>query len=171
MHRYCVTAGDKCPQVQGSIPDGGRLAYRHTRARLVGKSLILFFVISAASAVVQGAAPSQAEVPEQVTPYLKPQRLIPIAEGRMINLVCLGQGAPTVVLTAGLGGWSQAWYRIQSPLSQRTRVCAWDPAGLGFSSSSPEPQDAVHETQDLEKALMGAHLVGPYVMVAHSAGA
>jgi pimeloyl-ACP methyl ester carboxylesterase len=134
-------------------------------------SLILLTVISAAPAAAQGAAPPQAEVPEQVAPYVKPQRLVRIAEGRTINLVCLGQGAPTVVLTAGLGGWSLVWHRIQGPLSRRTRVCAWDPAGLGFSSPSPEPQDAVHETEDLEEALKGAQLDGPYVMVAHSAGA
>lgn len=62
------------------------------------------------------------------------------------------------------------WFRIQSRLSRRTRVCAWDPAGLGFSSPSSEPQDAIHETEDLEEALKGGHLDGPYVMVAHSAG-
>ena len=63
------------------------------------------------------------------------------------------------------------WYQVQGPLSRRTRVCAWDPAGLGFSSPSPEPQDTVHETEDLEEALKAAHLGGPLVMVAHSAGA
>ena len=89
----------------------------------------------------------------------------------MINLVCLGRGSPTVVLTAGLGGWSWVWSRIQSPLSRRARVCAWDPAGLGFSSPSPDPQDAVHQTEDLEKALKIAQVDGPYVMIAHSAGA
>jgi pimeloyl-ACP methyl ester carboxylesterase len=70
-----------------------------------------------------------------------------------------------------MGGWSLVWNRVQGPLSQKTRVCAWDPAGLGFSSPSPEPQDAIHKTEDLEEALRGAHLHGPYVMVAHSAGA
>ena len=124
-----------------------------------------------ASAAAQGGAPPQAEVSEQITPYLKPQLVVPIAEGRTINLVCLGHGSPTVVLTAGLGGWSWVWYRIQSPISRRTRVCAWDPAGLGFSSPSPEPQDAINETEDLEEALKGAHVDGSYVMVAHSAGA
>jgi len=109
--------------------------------------------------------------PGEIAPYLNPQHLVRIAEGRTINLVCLGQGSRTVVLTAGLGGWSQVWYRIQGALSHRTRVCAWDPAGLGFSSPSTEPQDAVHETEDLEEALQGAHVDGPYVMVAHSAGA
>lgn len=48
------------------------------------------------------------------------------------------------------------WYRIQGQLSRRTRVCAWDPAGLGFSSPSPEPQDAIHETEDLEKSITGS---------------
>lgn len=63
------------------------------------------------------------------------------------------------------------WYQIQAPLSHKTRVCAWDPAGLGFSSPSPEPQDAVHKTADLEQALKRAHVDGPYVLVAHSNGA
>jgi len=134
-------------------------------------SLILLTVISGAPAAAQSVASSHAEPPEEIAPYLNPQRLVRIAGERTINLVCLGQGSPTVVLTAGLGGWSQVWSRIQGPLSHTTRVCAWDPAGLGFSSASPEPQDAVHETEDLEEALKGPHVDGPYVIVAHSAGA
>jgi hypothetical protein len=106
---------------------------------------------SAAPGATQGAAPPQAEVPEQVTPYLKPQRLVRIQGGRTINLVCLGQGSPTVVLTAGMGGWSLVWNRIQGPLSQKTRVCAWDPAGLGFSSPSPEPRDPIHKPKISKK--------------------
>lgn len=90
-----------------------------------------------------------AATPADVATYLKSQNVVPVGEGRTINLVCLGQGSPTVVLTAGLGGWSWVWYQVQPSLSHRTRVCAWDPAGLGFSSSSPEPQDAIHETEDL----------------------
>jgi pimeloyl-ACP methyl ester carboxylesterase len=140
------------------------------RTLLASVSLILLTVISPAAATAQGAAPPQAKASE-IAPYLKPQLVVPIAEGRTINLVCLGHGSPTVVLTAGLGGWSWVWYRIQSTLSRNTRVCAWDPAGLGFSSPSPEPQDAIHETEDLEEALKEAHLDGPYVIVAHSAGA
>ena len=138
---------------------------------LASVNLILLTIISAAPAVVQGAAPPRAVSSDQIAPYMKPQRLIRIAGGRTINLVCLGQGSPTVILTAGLGGWSFIWNRIQGPLSPRSRVCAWDPAGLGFSSPSPEAQDAIHETEDLEEALKGAHIEGPYVMVAHSAGA
>jgi pimeloyl-ACP methyl ester carboxylesterase len=138
---------------------------------LAAVGLILLTVVSAAPAAAQSAAPPRAEVPEQVAPYLKPQRLVRIQGGRTINLVCFGQGSPTVVLTAGMGGWSLVWNRVQGPLSQKTRICAWDPAGLGFSSPSPEPQDAIHKTKDLEEALKGAHIGGSYVTVAHSAGA
>jgi pimeloyl-ACP methyl ester carboxylesterase len=137
---------------------------------LASMSVALWTVIFPAPTVAQAVAPPQANA-EQITPYLKSQMVVRIVEGRTINLVCLGHGSPTVVLTAGLGGWSWVWYRIQSSLSRRTRVCAWDPAGLGFSSPSPEPQDTIHETADLEAALKGALIDGPYVIVAHSAGA
>lgn len=140
------------------------------KGRVLGSTgLIVLAATLAASANAQGAAPPPAKASE-MAPYMKPQLAVPIAGGRTINLVCLGHGSPTVVLTAGLGGWSWVWYRIQDALSHKTQVCAWDPAGLGFSSASPDPQDAIHETQDLEEALKAARVEGSYVMVAHSAG-
>jgi pimeloyl-ACP methyl ester carboxylesterase len=118
-----------------------------------------------------GSGLAQASNPEEVmTPYLTPQQVVPVATGRTINLVCLGKGSPTVILSAGLGGWSFGWAHVQQPIAERTRVCAWDPAGTGFSSPSPEPQDTVHITQDLERALKSAGIAGPYVMVGHSLG-
>lgn len=50
------------------------------------------------------------------------------------------------------------------------RLGAWDRAGNGFSSGSPDPQDIEHTEKDLERALAAAGLDGPLVMVAHSAG-
>jgi pimeloyl-ACP methyl ester carboxylesterase len=101
---------------------------------------------------------------------MTPQRVVRVGKERTVNLVCLGHGSPTVILTAGLGGWSLSWVRVQPALARRTRVCAWDRAGYGFSSPSPEPQDIVHTTHDLERALKGAGIAGPYVMVGHSLG-
>jgi len=105
-----------------------------------------------------------------MTPYLTPQRAVQVGQGRTINLVCLGQGSPTVILSAGLGGWSVWWWAVQPTLAKRTRVCSWDRAGYGFSSPSPESQDIVHTTGDLERALNAAGVGGPYVMVGHSLG-
>jgi pimeloyl-ACP methyl ester carboxylesterase len=141
------------------------------RYLLESASLVLLPAIWATSAVAQAAASPQAEFPTEPGPYLAPQRLVRVGEGRAINLICLGSGSPTVILTAGLGSWSVVWRWVQPPLAHTTRVCAWDSAGFGFSSPSAEPQDAVHLTEDLEQTLKAAHIDGPYVMVGHSAGA
>jgi pimeloyl-ACP methyl ester carboxylesterase len=132
-------------------------------------------VLALLSAVVLASPASRGDpvpMPEQgLAPYLAPQLVAHVEKGRTINFVCLGKGSPTVILSAGLDGWSWWWWWIQGPLSKQTRVCAWDRAGYGFSSPSPEPQDIVHTTQDLERALKKADIRGPYVMVGHSMGA
>lgn len=166
---YCELSTDEFSKVHRG-PSDRRRSVLHA-ALLATVSLTFLKVISIAPILAHAAALPQTEGPDEIASYLTPQRMIQIANGRSINIVCLGQGSPTVILTAGLGGWSQVWYRIQAPLSHTTRVCAWDPAGFGFSGPSPEPQDAIHETDDLEKALKAAHIDGPFVMVGHSAGA
>jgi pimeloyl-ACP methyl ester carboxylesterase len=120
---------------------------------------------------IRSDASPQAEFPTEIGPYLTPQRLVRVGKERTINLICLGNGSPTIVLTAGLGSWSVVWRWVQPPLARNTRVCAWDAAGFGFSSPSSEPQDAVHLTEDLEQTLKEADVTGPYLMVGHSAGA
>lgn len=102
--------------------------------------------------------------------YAKPQQRIALPGGRAINLVCVGQGSPVVILTAGAGDWSEHWQFVQGPIAQRTRVCAWDRAGYGYSDASNVPQSASATENDLEKALSGAGIGPPYLMVAHSAG-
>jgi len=145
------------------------------RAKLVflveSASLILLAAVGALTAVAQAAVSPQPESSAQLAPYLAPQRLVHVGEGRTINLICLGHGSPTVILTPGLGSWAIVWRLVQPSLSRSTRVCSWDPAGFGFSSPSSEPQDAVHLTKDLEQTLKAADVAGPYLMVGHSAGA
>jgi pimeloyl-ACP methyl ester carboxylesterase len=137
----------------------------------VRNSPLVVSILWAAFVTARATGATPAATPEDgMTPYLTPQRVVPIEKGRTINLVCLGQGSPTVILTAGLGAWSYAWGTVHPALAERTRVCAWDPAGTGFSSPSSEPQDLVHITQDLERALKGAGIEGPYVVVGHSLG-
>ncbi|RYG30861.1 MAG: alpha/beta hydrolase [Burkholderiales bacterium] len=82
----------------------------------------------------------------------------------------MGEGSPTVLLSAGGGGWSASWRLVQPALAATTKVCAWDRAGNGFSSGSPDPQDLMHTENDLERALAAAGLHDSLVMVAHSIG-
>ena len=138
---------------------------------LESANLIFLAAVWAAMAVAPAAALPQAESAAKIGPYLTSQRLVRVSKGRTINLICLGHGSPTVVLTAGLGSWSVVWRSVQPTLARTTRVCAWDAAGFGFSSPGSEPQDAVHLTEDLEQTLREANVTGPYLMVGHSAGA
>lgn len=102
--------------------------------------------------------------------YARPQRLVALPSGRRINLDCSGQGSPTIILNPGLNGSATVWKTVKDALVQRTRVCAWDPPGLGWSDPSAEPQDAAHAAADLAAALNAAGISGPYVVVGHSAG-
>lgn len=75
-----------------------KLVYRSLLATL---SFMLLTFISGTRAAAQGAASPLGRFPEDIAPYLTPQRLVRIAGLRTINLVCLGQGSPTVVLRQG----------------------------------------------------------------------
>jgi len=139
--------------------------------RLRVQLLVLgLFATGLATSPARCAAPDSS-IERQLAPYSKPQRVVRIERERTINFVCFGQGSPTVILTAGLEAWSFWWGAVQRPIAERTRVCAWDRAGYGFSSPSPDPQDILHTTADLERALKTAGIRGPYVMVGHSMGA
>ena len=123
----------------------------------------------AATATIAAAAPPAAPDP-LLAPYAAPKLLARLPDGRRINLVCMGHGSPTVIMTAGLGDWSAAWRKVQGEIAADTRVCAWDRAGFGFSDPSPAPQDLAHTTADLEQALKAAGIAGPYVVAGHSLG-
>ena len=134
--------------------------------RLVAGLFAVFLASGAAHAQSPAPAPSQA-----LDAYAKPARLVKLADGRRIHLNCQGKGGPTVILTAGLGGWSVSWWKVHAELAQRARTCSWDRAGFGHSDASPAPQTLDATTADLEQALAAGGIKGPYVLVGHSAGA
>jgi len=91
--------------------------------------------------------------------------------GHRLHLVCQGEGSPTVVLEAGLGGSSLDWILVQSRLATSTRVCAYDRAGMGWSEAGPGPRTPERIAEELHTLLSIAGISPPYLMVAHSLGA
>ena len=91
-------------------------------------------------------------------------------DGHRLHLDCHGRGAPTVLLSNGLGEISASWARIAGPVAETTRVCAYDRAGQGWSSDADSPQDGVAAARDLRTLLAVAGEHGPYVLVGHSTG-
>ena len=138
---------------------------RHTRPAL----LLCLFLTSQASLHTVAAAATAPVDPERV-PYARPATLAKLPDGRVVHVKCMGSGSPTVILTAGLGDWGIAWRKIQPAVAKSTRVCVWDRAGFGFSDGSHQVQLIANTTNDLEAALNGAGVAGPYVMVGHSMG-
>lgn len=96
-----------------------------------------------------------------------PGQLVDVG-GHRLHVACTGQGSPTVVLDAGLGGTSLDWVLIQNRLSDRTQVCAYDRAGMGWSDAGPEPRTPARIATELNTLLTTAGVHGPYVLVAHS---
>lgn len=108
---------------------------------------------------------------DPLAPYAKPARLIRLADGRDLNLVCMGQGAPTVILDAGWSSWSLDWASVQAELARSTQVCAYDRAGLGFSTPDPMAKTLATVVADQAEMLDRAGIKGPLVLVGGSKAA
>ena len=128
---------------------------------------MLFF----GAAFLSAPCHAQKPVPQIVDPaYASAQRLVDVGNGRRMNIYCVGSGSPTVVFDAGLGNWSQIWGFVQPAIAKRTRACAYDRAGLGFSDPSDRPNDSANIVDDLHHLLGAAMIDPPYVLVGHSYG-
>ncbi len=114
------------------------------------------------------AQPAPAE-DQRLLSYVAPGQLVDIG-GRRINLHCTGAGSPTVILMAGSASWSPIWYKVQPVIAQKTRVCAFDRAGYGFSDPAPRFQIPSDVVDDLHAALNAGSIPEPYVLVGHSLG-
>ena len=136
--------------------------------RLIGRALLWLIVALLALAVVgaiyQAIATERAE-----RTHPPPGEMVDVG-GHRLHIDCVGQGSPTVVLDAALGNMSAQWVWVQRDVSDTTRVCAYDRAGMGWSEMGPEPRDAKQISSELHALLKGAGIEGPYVPVGHSFG-
>lgn len=89
-----------------------------------------------------------------------------VSAGRFrLNVYCIGQGSPTVVLEAGLADSLDSWSRVQPEIAQFSRVCSYDRAGYGYSDPGPMPRTSDRIASELHAALQSAGEKPPYVLV------
>jgi pimeloyl-ACP methyl ester carboxylesterase len=91
-----------------------------------------------------------------------------LIDGRHIYGFLSGEGEPTVILDAGLGGTSEDWVNIQPAVASFTQVFSYDRAGMGKSEKAPIPRTCKDIVHDLKNLLSAANLHPPYILVAHS---
>ena len=151
------------PLLNALVMRRGRAVFKAARRGLAAAAA--FSALPERSSALQNESPAT-----ELTAYAAPDRLVALRGGRKIHVRCMGNGSPTVVLTAGSGDWSFTWRAVQSDIARTTRVCAWDRAGMGFSDPSGRRQDVRHTLRDLEQLLAAGNIRPPYVMVGHSVG-
>ena len=130
--------------------------------RILGFCLILIVI-----AVLVGSIYQAVYSAREKREYPPPGNLIDV-DGYRLHLFCIGKGSPTVVLH---WPYSLGWYSVQPEIAKFTRVCAVDPAGLGWSESGPASRDSNQIAIELNRVLTRGNVQPPYVLVAHSRGA
>ena len=136
--------------------------YRYRRILLFSLAPLLFLAI--AGACYQAIA---SRMDSQRFPH--PGRLVSAGSFRL-NLYCIGQGSPTVVLEAGFGDSLDSWRRVQPDIARFARVCSYDRAGYGYSDPGPMPRTSDRIASELHRALRSAGEEPPYVLAGHSFG-
>jgi pimeloyl-ACP methyl ester carboxylesterase len=99
---------------------------------------------------------------------LNTHEIIALIDGRRLHGSLSGEGEPTVILDAGLGGTSEDWVNIQPAVASFTQVLSYDRAGMGKSEKAPIPRTCKEIVHDLKNLLSAADLHPPYILVAHS---
>jgi pimeloyl-ACP methyl ester carboxylesterase len=102
--------------------------------------------------------------------YARPGRLVTASDGARLNLYCTGKGGPAVIFDSGALDWAPAWAVVQPRIARWTRVCSYDRAGTGFSTSGPMPRTSMRIAGELRSALRNAGIRGPYILVGNAFG-
>jgi pimeloyl-ACP methyl ester carboxylesterase len=104
-----------------------------------------------------------------VTAIAPPGRLVDVG-GVRLHIHCSGDGSPSIVLDAALGGSSLSWSLVQPELAKVSRVCSYDRAGFGWSEAGPMPRTAGRIADELRTLLERGGVPPPYLLVGHSFG-
>jgi len=99
-----------------------------------------------------------------------PQGALVQVNGNAMHLYCMGEGSPTVILEAGVGGNTLLWAYIQPAIAEVTRVCAYDRAGYGWSEVSSSERTTPNMAEELHTLLTQAGIEPPYILAGHSFG-
>jgi pimeloyl-ACP methyl ester carboxylesterase len=145
-------------QVPQSLPNKRR------RFRWLGRIVVLVVGLMLAGTMYESVSEAA-----DIQAYPPLGQMVDIG-GYRLHINCTGAGSPTVVIEAGLGGWSLPWNSVQEEVAKTTRVCTYDRAGMGYSEASPLPRTAKQFAYELHTLLARANIAGPYLLVGHSLG-
>ena len=117
-----------------------------------------------------GAVYQMLSVRRESIRFPPPGRLIPVDSNRRLNLVCLGEGEPTVIFESGGFTNSLSFAAARQELSLSTHVCSYDRMGMGWSDPAPGVISVGMLADDLRSLMAQAGLRPPFILVPSSLG-
>jgi pimeloyl-ACP methyl ester carboxylesterase len=135
----------------------------HPRRRIRRAVLVVLMLL-----VILGASYEAVSEAVDLRRYPPPGQMVEMG-GYALHLNCIGQGSPTVILEAGLGGGVATWPLVQSEAAKVTRVCSYDRSGFAWSGGTA-PESGQEVVTRLHELLQRAGLKEPYILVGHSLG-
>jgi pimeloyl-ACP methyl ester carboxylesterase len=147
------------------LAEAGRLR----RARRVTARIMRWGAIAAALAILAALLSEHVAAWRDSRVLTQVGRSVDIG-GRSLNVHCLGDGRPTVLLAAARTAPGYVWTPAQRGIAAVTRVCWYDRADIGWSEAGPDPAWADTAAADLHRLVQHAGLAPPFVLVGHSFG-
>ncbi len=135
------------------------------------KKILKYLGISVAILIVGFLVTAQ--IAYQSIPEIEPPGKIYSVNGTDIHLYCTGlqtDDTPTIIIIAGSGTPSPLYHNLQESLSESTRTCAYDRAGMGWSESNGIPANSKNMSNELHSILQEAGIDGPLILAGHSLG-
>jgi hypothetical protein len=140
-----------------------------------GRRILLIVLTTLVALPIGGAVYQSVSVRRESGRFPAPGRLINVARpgepARRLHLICIGQGAPTVIFEAGGFGGSLSARAARQEVSAQTRVCSYDRMGMGWSDPGPDVIPAGLLADDLERLTTEAALPPPFILAPASIGA
>lgn len=131
--------------------------------------VIAFLIGAIVILLIGGSIYQQVSIIRDADNYPAPGEMIDVG-GHSLHLHCIGEGEPTLIIDAGAADWSLSWLALQEDLSERTRTCIYDRAGLGWSETGEAPRTSETLVRELHTLLLNANIEPPYIFLGHSLG-
>jgi len=125
-------------------------------------SSVVFLILIGLLYQAMGAATDRRKFPP-------PGRMFNIP-GCRLHLIDSGPGAPAVIFESGISAACLNWMHVREAVSEFSRACAYDRAGLGWSDRALTPRVTSRLIEELHTLLAEAKIPSPYILVGHSFG-
>ena len=131
--------------------------------------IIVYLIGAITILLISGVIFQQVSLMQDARNYPPPGDLID-AGGHRLHLHCIGEGEPTLIVDTGAADWSLSWLELQDDLSELTRSCIYDRAGLGWSEAGEAPRTSDVLVSELHTLLENAGIETPFIYLGHSLG-